>query len=108
MPETLIRGRKYRGKFEGDKREANEIEVEGEEAKSHHHWCYDGAGLIHKFKSNSKKYFFRFLVRENYCKSSLKDTLEKLASRGRDSFLELIILKIKESQKQIPKIYLPK
>lgn len=106
MPEILLKGEKYTGVFNGDKREASEIEVEGKETKFHHHECYDGAGLIqHRF--NHRKYFFRFLVREDHCKFSLKKTLEELANKGGDSFLDSIILRIKESEKQIPKIYLP-
>ena len=112
MQEILLRGKKYIGIFNGDFRETKEIEIEGEEVKSYHHWCYDGAGFIRRFngknKSNSKKHIFRFLVREDYCESSLKETLEKLVKRENDSFLESILLRRKDSQKHIPKIYLPR
>ena len=107
MQEILLRGKKYRGKFEGDKREANETSTEEGEIKLHHHECYDGRGKIHKFKS-SNIYSFNFLVREDSCKSSLEETLKKLALRGHDSFLKSIISRIRESGKQDPKIYLPR
>ncbi|MBA7598174.1 hypothetical protein ES703_05185 [subsurface metagenome] len=108
MPEISLKGEKYIGIFNGDKREVDKTK----DGINYHHEWYDGAGFIRRFnnknRSNSKKYFFRFLVREDSCKSTLKETLEKLASRGCDSFLESILLRRKESQKHIPKIYLPK
>lgn len=116
MTEISLRGEKYTGVFNGCKHEVSGTRMAsteiGKHPESYRHEWYDGAGIL-QYLSNGKRHFFIFLIREDYCKSSLKETLEELAvnSGGNDSFLESINCRIKEffkeSEKQIPRIALP-
>ena len=112
MTEVSLIGEKYTGVFNGSKTVVSGTEMVSTEVGRHpepyHHEFYDGVGIV-QYLSNGRRYFFTFSIGEDYCKSSLEETIEKLAvnSGGWDSFLESIKFKIKKSKEQIPGIALP-
>lgn len=102
MVEITLRGKKYNGIFNGDKRKKRDPGCYVDE------WWYEGAALI-QYKSNNKRYFFRFFISQKFSKPSLKGSLESLClcSKGFDSLCKSIISERKKSKEQVPEIVLP-